>query len=191
MGYDKRGPGNPRWKGGRRMRRDGYILVYSPGHPFASKNFVLEHRIVMEKHIGRYLAPQETVHHTNRVRSDNRIENLLLTDRRNHMKHHAGEKRPRWKPKISRAALAVLYLVDGLTVSECGKKIGISHAAMYRHFKEFRIGTRKANPQWPTHRKIVVAGNRCRQSGAEAIRVSGTPDSGSQTRDWRLQSCRT
>jgi len=78
-----------RWKGGRRIQL-GYILIYKPDHPHCGKTKgVLEHRLVMENFLGRYLKPDEIVHHTNGIRDDNRIENLeLFLNNSKHQKQH-------------------------------------------------------------------------------------------------------
>lgn len=57
----------------------GYVLVKHPTHPNSdAAGFVMEHRLVMERHLGRLLTKKETVHHKNGVRNDNRIKNLEL-----------------------------------------------------------------------------------------------------------------
>lgn len=72
------------WKGGRMMIK-GYVYTHSPKHPHRnSGNYVAEHRLVMERHLGRYLLPTEDVHHINKKKDDNRIENLKIVCHSNH-----------------------------------------------------------------------------------------------------------
>lgn len=84
-------PGNKNsaWKGGRQQTSCGYILIWVAKddffYPMASKRgYILEHRLVMAKSLGRCLQKWELVHHKGTKYSigsvenkqDNRIENL-------------------------------------------------------------------------------------------------------------------
>lgn len=64
----------------KRFRKDGKGWLNSEGYRIRQINgrVIAEHRLVIERHIGRLLWPDETVHHVNGVRDDNRLENLEL-----------------------------------------------------------------------------------------------------------------
>ena len=83
------GSKNPNWKGGR-FKRLGYVFILKPEHPNCEgRGYVREHILVMEEHLGRYLKPEEQVHHLNRRRDDNRIKNLkLCANNSEHQKLH-------------------------------------------------------------------------------------------------------
>ena len=83
-----KGPKNPSWKGGK-ILKSGYVCVHSPDHPFKMKsNYVMEHRVILEKHLGYFLDPKLDVHHINGIRYDNRLKNLMVVSRSEHKKIH-------------------------------------------------------------------------------------------------------
>lgn len=89
---DRRREKNPAWRGGTRMSL-GYKFILKPEHPRANnEGYIQEHHLIMEESIGRYLTRDERVHHKNGIKTDNRIENLLLLESQSeHLKHHIKE----------------------------------------------------------------------------------------------------
>jgi len=79
-----------RWKGGRLKDKLGYIYIYCPLHPKCnSRGYVLEHRLIMENFLCRFLYKEEVVHHKNSNVKDNRLENLqLFSNNTKHLKWH-------------------------------------------------------------------------------------------------------
>lgn len=76
---------------GRFVRSDGYVAVR------VGDDYQLEHRVVVEAHIGRKLERWEHVHHRNEIKHDNRLENLEVLSVANHTReHHQGVQPSRW-----------------------------------------------------------------------------------------------
>lgn len=77
------------WKGGILISSNGYRLIKMNGHHLANHSgYVLEHRLIAEKIIGRKLMKHEQIHHVNGNRLDNRPENILVLTINEHSKLH-------------------------------------------------------------------------------------------------------
>lgn len=78
-----------KWKGGRHIG-GGYVRVKVKSHPKQdSRGYVLEHVLVMENNLMRYLRPGEYVHHKDSNRQNNAPENLeLMYSHKQHMDQH-------------------------------------------------------------------------------------------------------
>lgn len=82
---DTSGPNNPHYKGGLSESQGRTIIVCRDG------SWALYSRAVMEAHVGRPLRSDEIVHHVNGNPADDRIENLRLTTRSEHIAIHRDE----------------------------------------------------------------------------------------------------
>src|SRR3990167_9364057 len=90
------------------ITKQGYKLLYLPGHPMAARNgYLMEHRFVMAEVLRRNLRQWEVVNHKNWNKMDNRPENLEVMNKKTH------DRLPKPPPKP-------------IKCPHCGKKIKVS-----------------------------------------------------------------
>ena len=137
---------------GRKRTPKGSVVICIHGHPNADVHgYVMEHRVVMETALGRFLRVDEAVHHRNQVKHDNRISNLQIISPGEHTRlHHLGSKRGedackkmsevakrRFREKTSHPSYKNIdnELIDmvenGYTAGVIAKRLGVTRKTVY------------------------------------------------------------
>lgn len=75
------------WTGGKRVGKNGYVFIYISPHVYK-----YEHRVIMEKSIGRKLNRLEIVHHKDFNRTNNSLDNLQIMTTKEHNYLHRNHK---------------------------------------------------------------------------------------------------
>jgi len=130
-----------------RSRRDrivdsqGYIRVSNPDHPHAYANgYILEHRLVMEAKLGRYLSLFEVVHHINHNKQDNRPENLEVLTRGVHSHRHPLSPERRQRLLAGRDHWRASLPIKTCSVSDCDIKHYSSGLCSLHYRRQVKYG---------------------------------------------------
>jgi len=120
------------------------------------QKYMREHRLIMEKHLGRKLGIFEIVHHKDKNKSNNKLSNLQILSPEEHSSiHHACSKRPRseyYTPhnKLSdKKIMKILILhMQGNKNSVIAKRMKISSAVVKKYLKEHEAEINRWNRRW-------------------------------------------
>jgi len=130
--------------------KGGYLIEYAPWHPNCKPNgYVYQHRLIMERKIGRLLKSEECIHHISGDKQDNKIENLELTTKRDHFITH--DIQPAGYTKRN-------YDLLKFNCLKCDKEIFVYEGV-----------ARKSTPKYCSNKCRGIAQRRCERPAREIL----------------------
>ncbi len=141
--WARHGSQHSQWKGGKSRDKNGYIklninLIEPEYWCMCDKSgWVLEHRYVVAKSLGRPLTREELVHHLDDDKINNSLCNLELTTRGQHMLHHkAWEVMSKGRDKLKKRFICLNNNIEYLGYSSAAEALGISKDTIRRCLKD-------------------------------------------------------
>lgn len=141
----------------KKFSQTGHIMIYKPKHHRADKyGWVFEHIVIWEEFNKIEIPTGYVVHHINEIKTDNRIENLTIMPRGEHIAYHNSKRKYSEKTRaiMSKKTKERLanpknhpfykdidckkieeYVKNGLTVEDACKKFNIVKSTYYKHKK--------------------------------------------------------
>lgn len=139
------------------INKKGYKVIVKGNTKFPHKRY-LEHRMIMELHIGRKLSIDETIHHINGNKLDNKIENLQIISRSEHGKIHAKERGlgikikrktfQKWKKTEEQLNEMVALRNKGLSFQKIAILMKINQKTVYKYIKNLKEINYKKNYEY-------------------------------------------
>ncbi len=133
QGHQNRGVHHPNYRGGMTIS-NGYVFILDHSHLRANpRGYVRRGWLVIEAHLGRHLRKDEIIHHLNGNKQDDRLENLWVVSRSDHMSmHNSGCTNPAYRADIDTERDIMPLRDQGLSYRKIAKRLGCS-PSMVRH----------------------------------------------------------
>lgn len=131
------------WRGGFFITKEGYIKVVPPqNHPSKSR-YVFLHRLIVERRLGRYLKPGETVHHRDENKQNNADYNLKLCSSQSEHAKIGLIKTRKYKKLWNKEWLRKEYIEKERTLASIANEIGCKEGTVRNALNRLAIGRRR------------------------------------------------
>lgn len=127
------------------VERGGYLWEYCPEHPKSNPwGFVPQHRLVVERLLGRFLKSSEYVHHIDENPMNNEPDNLVVLSRSEHMAVHQESRRLKKYPPITREIVQKELSKGGL--KSAARALGCNPETIRNNFPDLVAPYKRKSP---------------------------------------------